>query len=314
MTNKVIVIAGPTASGKTALSVALAQVINGEVVSADSMQVYRGMDIGTAKATEEERQGIAHHMLDVADPEDAYSAAQYVESAERCCRDIIARGKVPIIAGGTGLYIDSLLSPRLFPETDTTRRVRARLREEYDTLGGEEMHRRLAAIDPLRAEKLSPNDSRRIIRALEIYELTGETPTEVERRERALPPRFESARIVLNYKRRADLYARIDLRVDNMVNAGLFDEVAALLMRRVDKNSTAMQAIGYKEAALAITGEITREEATALIKQASRRYAKRQLTWFRRWEDAFWIEWDGAPDLFRARQLSTDFISSCGIS
>ena len=314
MTKKVIVIAGPTASGKTALAVALARELGGEVVSADSMQVYRGMDIGTAKATESERAGIPHHMLDVADPRSPYSVAQYVDDAARCCEDILSRGLVPIIAGGTGLYIDSLLSARDFAETDESRAVRARLQTEYAALGGEAMLARLSAVDPERAAKLAANDARRIIRALEIYELTGETATAHDERTRALPPRYDAARIVLNCKNRADLYARIDARVDEMAARGLFDEVGRLLSSGVDKNGTAMQAIGYKEAALALAGEITREDALVQIKLASRRYAKRQLTWFRRWEGAKWIEWEGAPDLFRARQLSTDFIRNCGIS
>lgn len=314
MTKKVIVIAGPTASGKTALSVALARELGGEVVSADSMQVYRGMDIGTAKATGDERAGIPHHMLDVADPRAPYSVAQYVDDAARCCEDILSRGLVPIIAGGTGLYIDSLLSARDFAETDESRAVRAHLQAEYAALGGEAILARLAAVDPARAAKLAANDARRIVRALEIYELTGETATAHDERTRALPPRYDAARIVLNYKDRADLYARIDARVDEMAARGLFDEVERLLSNGVDKDSTAMQAIGYKEAALALSREITRDEALEQIKLASRRYAKRQLTWFRRWAGARWIEWDGAPDLFRARQLSTDFIRDCGIS
>lgn len=314
MTKKVVVIAGPTASGKTALAVALARDIGGEVVSADSMQVYRGMDIGTAKATAQERADIPHHMLDVADPRAPYSVAQYVEDAAKCCEDILSRNRVPIIAGGTGLYIDSLLSARFFAETDESRAVRARLQREYDALGGEAMLARLSAVDPARAAKLAANDARRIIRALEIYELTGETATAHDERTRALPPRYDAARIVLGYKDRADLYARIDARVDDMAARGLFDEVERLLSCGVERDSTAMQAIGYKEAALALAGELTREDALAQIKQASRRYAKRQLTWFRRWAGARWVEWDGTPDLFRARQLSTDFIRNCGIS
>lgn len=314
MTKKVIVIAGPTASGKTALSVMLAKELGGEVVSADSMQVYRGMDVGTAKATLAEREGVVHHMLDVADPGEDYSVAQYVDAAASACEDIIARGRLPIITGGTGLYIDSLLSARSFAETEQTHRVREELNAEYERLGGEAMLERLRAVDPERAEKLSANDARRIVRALEIYALTGESASVHDAKTRALPPRYEAARIVLSYKERAQLYARIDARVDEMVAAGLFDEVSALLARGVGKDSTAMQAIGYKEAARALAGEIDREEAAALIKQASRRYAKRQLTWFRRWEDALRIEWDGAVDFLRARQLSTDFIRDCGIS
>lgn len=314
MADKVVVIAGPTASGKTALSVALAQALGGEIVSADSMQIYRGMDIGTAKATAEERRAAVHHMLDIADPDEAYSAARYVDEAAKCCADILARGKLPIITGGTGLYIDSLLSGRSFADTEDSREVREALSREYDERGGEAMLEKLRTVDPARAAILAAPDKRRIVRALEIYALTGESATAHDEATRALPPRYDAARIVLSYAERARQYAMIDSRVDKMVRDGLFDEVSALLARGISPQATAMQAIGYKEAAAALCGEITRQEAVALIKQSSRRYAKRQLTWFRRWEDALWIRWDGEPDFLAARQLSTDFIRCRGIS
>ncbi len=314
MPDKVVVIAGPTASGKTALSIALAQALGGEIVSADSMQVYRGMDIGTAKATAAERSAAAHHMLDIADPDEAYSAARYVDEAAECCADILARGKLPIITGGTGLYIDSLLSGRSFADTEDSRELREALSREYDERGGEAMLEKLRTVDPARAAILAAPDKRRIVRALEIYALTGESATAHDEATRALPPRYDAARIVLSYAERARQYAMIDSRVDKMVRDGLFDEVSALLARGISPQATAMQAIGYKEAAAALRGEITRQEAVALIKQNSRRYAKRQLTWFRRWEDALHICWDGEPDFLAARQLSTDFIRRRGIS
>lgn len=314
MAKKLIVVAGPTASGKTALAIALAQELGGEVVSADSMQIYRGMDIGTAKASPDERAAAPHHMLDVAAPEEEYSVARYVEEAAACCEDILARGRVPILAGGTGLYIDSLLSGRDFADRAEDRALRDALGAQYDAEGGAAMLERLARVDPARAAKLAPGDKRRIVRALEVYELTGETISAHDARTRALPPRYESARIVLSYARRADLYARIDARVDAMLSRGLFDEVASLLARGVSGECTAMQAIGYKEAVAALRGEIGRDEAAALIKQNSRRYAKRQLTWFRRWEDALFIQWDAQPDFEYGRQLSTDFIRRRGIS
>lgn len=314
MAKKLIVVAGPTASGKTALAIALARELGGEVVSADSMQIYRGMDIGTAKASPEERAAAAHHMLDVAAPEEEYSVARYVEEAAACCEDILARGRVPILAGGTGLYIDSLLSGRDFADRAEDRALREALGAQYDAEGGAAMLERLARVDPERAEKLAPGDKRRIVRALEVYELTGETISAHDARTRALPPRYESARIVLSYARRDDLYARIDARVDKMLSRGLFNEVASLLARGVPGDCTAMQAIGYKEAVLALRGEISHAEAAALIKQNSRRYAKRQLTWFRRWEDALFIQWDAQPDFEYGRQLSTDFIRRRGIS
>ena len=314
MAEKIVVVAGPTASGKTALGIALAKDFNGEIVSADSMQIYRGMDIGTAKASLAEREGIPHHMLDVAEPWEEYSVARYVEQAEACCRDILRRGKLPILVGGTGLYIDSLVSGRDFAAVDSDQGLREALSAEYDALGGEALHRRLQEIDPERAAILHPGDKRRIVRALEVYRLTGMTITEHDRQTRALPKRFDAAAIHLNFKNRATLYARIDRRVDMMVEQGLFREVEGLLAAGLSPESTAMQAIGYKEAVRSLRGELRREEAVALIKQASRRYAKRQLTWFNRDKEALPILWEDEPDFEYARRLSTEFLHSRGLS
>ena len=314
MAEKIVVVAGPTASGKTALGIALAKDFNGEIVSADSMQIYRGMDIGTAKASLAEREGIPHHMLDVAEPWEDYSVARYVEQAEACCRDILRRGKLPILVGGTGLYIDSLVSGRDFAAVDSDQGLREALSAEYDALGGEAMHRRLQEIDPERAAILHPGDKRRIVRALEVYRLTGMTITEHDRQTRALPRRFDAAAIHLNFKNRAALYARIDRRVDMMVEQGLFREVEGLLAAGLSPESTAMQAIGYKEAVRSLQGELGREEAVALIKQASRRYAKRQLSWFNRDKEALPILWEDEPDFEYARRLSTEFLHSRGLS
>ena len=314
MAEKIVVVAGPTASGKTALGIALAKDFNGEIVSADSMQIYRGMDIGTAKASLAEREDVPHHMLDVAEPWEDYSVARYVEQAEACCRDILRRGKLPILVGGTGLYIDSLVSGRDFAAVDSDQGLREALSAEYDALGGEAMHRRLQEIDPERAAILHPGDKRRIVRALEVYRLTGMTITEHDRQTRALPRRFDAAAIHLNFKNRAALYARIDRRVDMMVEQGLFREVEGLLAAGLSPESTAMQAIGYKEAVRSLQGELRREEAVALIKQASRRYAKRQLTWFNRDKEALLILWEDEPDFEYARRLSTEFLHSRGLS
>ena len=314
MADKVIVVAGPTASGKTALGIELALRYNGEIVSADSMQVYRGMDIGTAKATAREQAAVPHHMLDVADPREDYSVAMYVSQAEECCRDIIRRGKLPIIVGGTGLYIDSLISGRDFAAVDFDLGLREKLGLEYDELGGEEMLRRLASIDPERSAKLHPSDKRRIVRALEIYELTGMTITEHDEYTRSLPPRFEAAPVHLGFKDRSLLYSRIDRRVDIMEEQGLFREVEGLLEQGVPLSCTAMQAIGYKETAQAILGNMGRREALELIKQRSRQYAKRQLTWFRKDAGALHIDWETEPDFEYARALSTKFFRDCGIS
>ena len=314
MAEKIVVVAGPTASGKTALGIALAKDFNGEIVSADSMQVYRGMDIGTAKASLAEREGIPHYMLDVAEPWEDYSVARYVEQAEACCRDILRRGKLPILVGGTGLYIDSLVSGRDFAAVDSDQGLREALAAEYDALGGEAMHRRLQELDPERAAILHPGDKRRIVRALEVYRLTGMTITEHDRQTRALPRRFDAAAIHLNFKNRAALYARIDRRVDMMVEQGLFREVEGLLAAGLSPESTAMQAIGYKEAVRSLRGELRREAAVDLIKQASRRYAKRQLTWFNRDKEALPILWEDEPDFEYARRLSTEFLHSRGLS
>lgn len=313
-TKKIVVICGPTATGKTHLGIELARALDGEIVSADSMQIYRGMDIGTAKATPAERAAAVHHMLDVADPAEDYSVARYVEDAAACCEDILSRGKLPILVGGTGLYIDSLIAGRDFAGRDSDDALRRRLDAAYEEIGGEAMLARLRLIDPDRADKLHAADRRRIVRAFEIYELTGETATAHDERSRALPPRYEAATIVLGYKERAELYRRIDARVDQMVDEGLFDEVQRLLDAGLDTNCTAMQAIGYKEPAMALRGELDRNDAIARIKQSSRRYAKRQLTWFSRYGDALRINWDKQPDFPQALRLSTEFLHRRGLS
>ena len=312
---KIVVVAGPTATGKTRLGILLAQALDGEIVSADSMQVYRRMDVGTAKATPEERAAARHHMLDVAEPWENYSVSRYVEEASACCGDILSRGKLPIVVGGTGLYIDSLLAGRDFAgRSEGDESLRAALSARWDAEGGEALLEELRSFDPERAAKLHPSDKRRIVRAIEIYRLTGETISAHDARTRALPPRYEGLRIHLNYRSRAELYARIDARVDAMAENGLFEEVAALLDGGVPPDCTAMQAIGYKEAAAALRGELSRAAAIELIKQSSRRYAKRQLTWFSRTKDALEILWDGAPDFEEALRVSTEFLARRGLS
>ena len=301
MKKQVIVVCGPTATGKTALGIALAQRFGGEIVSADSMQVYRRMDIGTAKATPEERAQVPHHMIDVCEPWEDYSVSRYVEDAARVCDGLLAAGKTPVIVGGTGLYIDSLLSGRDFAgREEGDEGLRAQLNGDYERLGGEAMLETLRAFDPERAEKLHPGDRRRIVRAIEIYRLTGKTITRHDEETRALPPRYEALTLALTFADRADLYARIDRRVEQMVQNGLFQEVEGLLNEGLSPQCTAMQAIGYKEAALALRGEMSQEEAVALIQMNSRRYAKRQLTWFGRNPAARWIRWDREPDLAQA--------------
>lgn len=300
MSKRVLVITGPTATGKTALGVAMARHLDGEIVSADSMQVYRGMDIGTAKATPEEQGGIPHHLLDVADPRESFSVSRYVELASACCEDIFRRGKLPVIVGGTGLYIDSLLSGRTFAErAEEENDLRQRLTEEYDAMGGAHMWQRLRDVDPQRAERLSPNDRKRIVRALEVYLLTGKTITQHDEETRQCPPRYEALRIALDFSLREDLYRRINRRVDRMIENGLFEEVQGLLDQGLLPEHTAMQAIGYKEPAQALRGLVSRDAAVEQIKQESRRYAKRQLTWLRRDRSVEWLTWGREPDLDR---------------
>jgi tRNA dimethylallyltransferase len=308
---KLLVICGPTASGKTALAVALAKATGGEVVSADSMQIYRRMDIGTAKPTAEEMDGVPHHMLDVADPGEDYSVARYVADATACVEDILSRGKLPIVAGGTGLYIDNLLAGREFAAF--TGVWRQKLQDRAEREGIEVLYRELEQVDPQRAAKLHLADEKRIIRALEVWHETGETITEHDRRTAALPPRYEAVRIGLTFAERADMWERIDRRVDQMMAAGLVEEVEGLLSSGVPESCTAMQAIGYKEMVAALREGRAVSEAAEEIKLRSRQYAKRQLTWFRREPSVKWITWEKIPDFSIALQNSTAYLEETGL-
>ena len=310
---KILVIVGPTASGKTRLAVELAKAHNGEVVSADSMQIYRRMDIGTAKPTAEEMDGIPHHMIDVADPEEDFSVARYVELASACVDNILSRGKLPIVAGGTGLYVDSLLSGRTFAAFSPVSSLRRELEEELAGRGGEAMLAELAKVDPEAAARLHPNDHKRIVRALEVYHSTGKTISEHNRETQALPPRYEALTIGLNFQDRADLWERIDARVDQMAANGLEREVRELLSSGLSPACTAMQAIGYKEFVAAVEGTMTWREAEELVKLRSRQYAKRQLTWFRRAPETHWLLWEKNPDFGGARQRSTELLREFGL-
>ena len=313
MQPKLVVITGPTASGKTALGVALARRLGGEVVSAASRQISRGMDLGTAKPTPEEMQGVPHHMIDIADPAENYSVSRYAKEAAACVDDILARGKLPVVVGGTGLYIDSLIAGRTFADGTADTALRQELNERYDEIGGEGLLGELRKVDPERAAKLHPADKKRIVRAMEVYILTGRTITQHDAETRAVPPRYDAAKIALDFAVRQDLYDRIDRRVDIMVQQGLFDEVRALLAAGVPADCTAMQAIGYKEAVAAVQGKAAPQDAVAAIQLASRRYAKRQLTWLRRDQDLFWLRHEKTPDMDRACRLSTQFLSARGI-
>ena len=291
MAEKILVVTGPTATGKTALSVELAKKLGGEIVSADSMQIYRGMDIGTAKVTKAEMQNIPHHMIDIADPSEDYSVSRYVEEADAAVRGILSRGRLPIVAGGTNLYIDSLIAGLDFAEKAEDAALRESLNKQYDDIGGEAMLEHLRSFDPERAAKLHPADKRRIVRAVEIYILTGETITRHDEETKKRPKRYDAVKIALTFADRAVLYDRINARVDKMVSDGLFDEVKGLLDSGLSSACTSMQAIGYKEPAAYFRGEMSKDAAIELIKLSSRRYAKRQLTWLRRDTTVLWHEW-----------------------
>jgi len=286
--NNIICIAGPTASGKTALAVELAKLTQGEVVSCDSMQVYRRMNIGTAKPTVAEMQGIVHHMLDVAEPWEDFSVSRYCEMAAPIVDDIIVRGKTAIIAGGTGLYMDALIRGNDFAPCPSTG-MREKLEAQADAEGMEAMLRLLTSIDPEAAAKLHLADRKRIIRALEVYCETGETITAHNLKTQSIPPRYTPLWFALEDESRADLYARIDRRVDMMLEAGLIDEIQSLLAEGIPEKATSLQAIGYKEFIAALKGQCTIAEAAAQVQQTSRKYAKRQLTWFRRNPSIHWL-------------------------
>ena len=282
--NKLICIAGPTASGKTALSIALAEALDAQIVSCDSMQVYKYMDIGTAKPTVEERKGIVHHMLDVAEPDEDFSVSRYCAMADPIEADILARGQTAIVVGGTGLYMDSLIRGNAFAPFPSTG-VRERLEAEPI----EDVYARLSAIDPEAAARLHLSDKKRIIRAMEVYLETGITITEHNRRTQLLPNKYDPVWFALEDENRQDLYDRIDRRVEIMLEQGLVEEIRSLLVRGIPKKATALQAIGYKEFLAALDGQCTLAEAAAQVQQASRHYAKRQLTWFRRNPAIHWL-------------------------
>lgn len=286
--DRIICIAGPTASGKTALAVALAKAYDGEVVSCDSMQVYQRMDIGTAKPLPQEQEGIVHHMLDVAQPQEDFSVSRYCTMAIPIVEDILARGKTAIIAGGTGLYMDSLIKGNDFAPFPSTG-IREQLEQEAAGKGIAPLLDRLRAIDPVAAARLHPSDRKRILRALEVYYETGDTITAHNLRTQAIPPRFSPLWLGLDADPRQLLYSRIDRRVDWMLQQGLLEEIRSLLASGIPPRATALQAIGYKEFVSALAGDIPLQEAAEEVKKASRHYAKRQLTWFRRNKAIHWL-------------------------
>ena len=285
--NNIICIAGPTASGKTALAVELAKELNGEVISCDSMYVYRRMNIGTAKPSEEEMQGIVHHMIDVCEPTEEFSVSRYTEMATPILDDILTRGKTAIVAGGTGLYMDALMKGNDFATVPSTGH-RQQLERQLETEGLAPLLEQLQKIDPEAAER-SQNNPRRIIRALEVWLETGETITAHNLRTQAIPPRYSPLWLGLDFADRADLYERINLRVEMMLQQGLIEEIRELLSSGIPEKCTAMQAIGYKEFVDALAGRSSMESAISQVQQSSRHYAKRQLTWFRRNSSIHWL-------------------------
>ncbi|OAJ73953.1 tRNA dimethylallyltransferase [Brevibacillus sp. SKDU10] len=282
-----VVIAGPTAVGKTALSLRLAQQFNGEIISGDSMQVYRGMDIGTAKATEEERSMVPHHLIDIMNPDEEYSVAIFQQQAQQLIAQINQRNHLPIIVGGTGLYIQSVTHAYQFSEADQDEELRERLQRFADVEGVEALHRRLREHDPITADRLHPNDVRRVIRAIEIYELTGKRMSDFQNQAAYSPYNLKIIGLTMD---RAKLYERVNQRVDLMIEAGLVEEVRRLLDQGYSADLVAMQGLGYKELIPYLYGEITLDKAIADIKQRTRHFAKRQLTWFKRMPQLEWYD------------------------
>ncbi len=310
---KILCVVGPTACGKTKMGVLLARRYNGEVVSVDSMQIYRGMTIGTAAPTPEETEGIPHHMVAVADPAEKWSVARFTEAADACIQDILRRGKLPILVGGTGLYLDAIISGLTFAPGEAGGAVRKELEAQLAQEGITPLWEELQQVDPESAARLHIADEKRILRALEVYRETGCTISEHNRRTAALPRRYDPIYIGLAFRDRADMRDLIDRRVDAMMDAGLLGEVQALLEQGVPRTSTAFQAIGYKELLAAVDGQVPLEEAVAEIKLRSRQYAKRQLTWLRRNQDIHWIYWEKERNFADALRIATEILSAQGL-
>lgn len=313
MAPKIVCVVGPTACGKTTLGVLLAKRFDGEVVSADSMQIYKGMTIGTAAPRLAEMDGVPHHMVAVADPAEQWSAARYAETAIPIIDDILAREKLPILVGGTGLWLDAVVRGHGFAGGHAGGAVRAALQKRLEAEGIGPLLAELRQVDPAAAERLHPADEKRILRALEVYEQTGEPMSRRDKRGREKPDRYQALYIGLNFRDRADLRERIDRRVDEMVRRGLLQEVQALLAGGLPRDATALQAIGYKQFLAVADGTATAEQAVEEVKLRSRQYAKRQLTWLRRNPAIHWIYWDKEPDFPAALQNATDFLTAHGL-
>ncbi len=315
---KIIAVGGPTASGKSALALSLAEALGGEIISCDSMQIYRGMNIGTAKPTEEEMARVPHHMIDVCDPRVNFSAADWAEGAARAIEDVTSRGRVPIICGGTGMYLDALLRPTSFSEgttaPDTSERFRQEMQEFAEAHGNDALHEKLREIDPESAEAIHKNNVKRVIRALEIYHTTGITKTETDRMTTVGDSPYDCRVITLDYEDRGILYDRIDRRVDVMIKDGLEAEIRSLLTSgALIRETTAAQAIGYKEMLLYTDGDLSLEESAELIKKNTRNYAKRQITWFKRYQDISLVPDEGG-NMKTLAELTREAIEKLSLS
>lgn len=311
MLKKIVAVAGPTASGKTALALKIAERFDGEVVSCDSMQIYRHMDVGTAKPSIEEMERIPHHMIDIAEPFENYSVADFAEQARKCIDDILSRGKLPVLAGGTGLYMDSIIENIGFADFGSDEEFRREMQMLADREGNQAVHRLLAEKDPDAAEKIHPNNIRRVIRALEVCRLTGKTFTQVNMESRR--QRMYHALIFAIDTDREVLYERINHRVDRMIDEGLVEEVQGLRNMGISREHTSMQAIGYKELMEFLDGNCNFDEAVEKIKQESRRYAKRQITWFKRNKDIHWVSVANDEEVKKVLEKCFTFIQKSDI-
>ena len=310
---RVVAIGGPTATGKTALSVALAKRFGGEIISADSMQIYQGLDVGTAKVTPEEMQGVPHHLVGFLAPEQAFSVADFTTLAGKTITQLTAQGKLPLLVGGTGLYITSLLNGIGFTPEKVDPAIRQELQARLQAEGSQALYAELAAVDPGYAAKVHPNNTPRVIRALELYRATGRKMSAEREAARPAEKPYRSLCLCLTCRDRTLLYQRIDTRCDRMMQSGILEE-AKLVYDHRDTYRTAAQAIGYKEFTQALSGEMTWQEATDVVKLRSRQYAKRQLTWFGRNPNTRWVRWDDPPEFEQGRRASTEYMEEFGIS
>ena len=313
MKQKLICIAGPTASGKTALSIALAKLLDTEIISSDSMQLYRGMDIGTAKPDMAERDGVVHHMFDVAEAGETFSVARYQQMADACAQEILSRGRIPIVCGGTGLYLDALIDGSTFSGDETNLEAREKYNAIAREQGAHALHEMLRKVDPESAERIHENNVKRVVRALEVYEQTGMTIGEMNARNKRPEPKYDAILFALCPTERQTLYDRIDRRVDQMVELGLLEE-ARRLLEQGRLTGTAGQAIGYKELVPYLQGQATLSDCLDTLKRASRNYAKRQLTWLRRDARVNWIYYDSAEEFPAILQQVTEILTARGVT